>query len=621
MSFLWPWALAGAVLVPVLLGIYYLRQRARRRMVPSLLLWAQQTPRQASGRRWQTLETSRLLILELLLLALLILSAMGPWLPTEGAAFPLVVVLDDSLSMAAGDDESPLIQGREALQRELRQGRYGEVHWLLAGSEPRRLEVAGGLASGNQLPEAWQGRAAAADLERGLELARDVGGPEGHILVITDHLPDVDVAAPGLRWWAFGEARGNVAWVGASRRPGTSEDHVLVEVQNFSPEPVMRSLELTAVSADGTTLDGVDLARLAPDRLELEPGERRLLRWRVPRTLGLGVRLKGGMDAMEVDDGIVLLPTDPSPVRVRLHLQPGAVRDLLRRTLVSSGVAHLVNDDDAPVDLEVWGPGGAPGETSEAPWTVVLGVGAGKSRPFVGPFVLDTQHALAEGLALEGVVWSAGAADSTAGTVAGLPTAARAVVSAGDIPLLIDHGPGSGGTRRIDLRWQADLSNLQRTPNWPILWWNLLEACRQQRPGVEPRNGRLGSAVRFRPHPQDTSVRLLLPGGERRSLPVDGASPSGLEVPAEQLGLHRLEADDVTYGFVVNALAPGESDLRRAASDRLGSRHRERGARGRHSLLPYGILLALALSALHLAWSGGRRRAHADGKGPGGRAA
>ena len=590
-SFLWPWTLWGAVLLPALLAIYYLRRRARRRTVPSLLLWAQQPPRRAAGRRWQRLETSRLLILELLLLALLVLSALGPWLPTDHADRPLVVVLDDSLSMTAGGDDSAMVRGRRALDRELRQGRHGEVHWLLAGRQPQRLEV-----QGRRVPDAWRGGAPSADLGRSLQLARELGGPEARVLVITDGLPDDDIAAPWLRWWAFGTPRGNAAWVGASRRPGSDEDHVLLEVRNFSTQRVSRSVELVALSAEGEPLVDIDLNPLQPDPLELGPEERRLLRWRVPRGLGLQVQLAPS-DAQELDDQVVLLPSAAAPVAVRLNLEPGPTRDLLRRTLLASGLARLIPAQvDAVVDLEVWGPGRTP-QTTGAPWVVVLGAGGGEPKPYVGPFVLDTQHPLAEGLALEGVVWSAGGA-----SLNDLPLSARPVVSAGDVPLLIDRGP-VGGSHRVDLRWQPRLSNLQRTPNWPILWWNLLDTCRQQRPGVTPRNGRLDGMMHFRPHPDAKAAQLELPDGERRTLRLDGRPADGFELPIEQAGWHRLEAGESSHAFVVNALAPDESDLSRAASGRLGSWDEAQGAAGRLHLLPYGVLLALILSILHLAWS------------------
>ena len=101
MVFAWPWAFLGLAALPALAVIYWLRQRAQRLPVSSLLLWRDAPPSREGGRRFERFEAPPLFFVELLILALLVLAAAGPRVPTPDSHRPLVAVLDDSFSMQA----------------------------------------------------------------------------------------------------------------------------------------------------------------------------------------------------------------------------------------------------------------------------------------------------------------------------------------------------------------------------------------------------------------------------------------------------------------------------------------------------------------------------------------
>src|SRR5262245_50728820 len=112
-----PWALLGLLALPVLVGIYWLRNRFRPLPVSSLMLWADQRESRAGGPRLRRPQTPLLFFLELLAILLLVLAATGPSADTTMSARPLVVVLDDSFSMRAGGNESPRRQALKALMK------------------------------------------------------------------------------------------------------------------------------------------------------------------------------------------------------------------------------------------------------------------------------------------------------------------------------------------------------------------------------------------------------------------------------------------------------------------------------------------------------------------------
>ncbi len=142
---------------------------------------------------------------------------------------------------------------------------------------------------------------------------------------------------------------------------------------------------------------------------------------------------------------------------------------------------------------------------------------------------------------------------------------------------------------------------MQRTPNWPILWWNLLEWRALSVPGVRSANLRLGGEAAVGLTVATGEAELELPDGSTRRLAARGGQ---LAIPAEQLGIHRLRHGGRTDRWAVNALAATESDLRRAASGRWGSWSDQAAARWEVRSVAWVLLLvASAGLVLHLAWS------------------
>ena len=115
-----PLALLGLATLPVLVAIYILRNRSRIQPVSSLMLWVDRRVAPEGGTRIEKFRPSMLFWLEFLSLLLLVLAAASPFVPTSSAARPLVVVLDDSFSMLAGNPDSPRKRASEALLDELR---------------------------------------------------------------------------------------------------------------------------------------------------------------------------------------------------------------------------------------------------------------------------------------------------------------------------------------------------------------------------------------------------------------------------------------------------------------------------------------------------------------------
>src|SRR5438067_5892190 len=106
-TFLNPWtaALAGAIVIPSLLILYFLKLRRREMAVSSTLLWRKAIQDLQVNAPFQRLRRNLLLLLQLLLLALLCLALSRPVANfTPGAAKLTVILLDRSASMSAIED-------------------------------------------------------------------------------------------------------------------------------------------------------------------------------------------------------------------------------------------------------------------------------------------------------------------------------------------------------------------------------------------------------------------------------------------------------------------------------------------------------------------------------------
>jgi hypothetical protein len=536
-----PWALLGLAAIPALAAIYFLRSRSRPVPVSSHMLWMDLTRARQGGRVLKRMELPLLLVLETVALALLALAAAGPHLPTAAAARPLVIVLDDSFSMLAGDEQSPRNLASRELDRVLRTEPNTSVSFILAGAEPQVLGDA--VRAADVTPArlaAWRCQSPTATLEAAVALASTIVGSRARTLVLTDQAPPRDLSGGRILWRAYGEPRPNLAIVNAARQAHEGRERCLVEVANFSP--LARQAAVTLAGDGG--------APLAKRDVHLAPHEKAPLFFDLPAgTPAIAATLPP--DALALDNRATLLPAAARPVRVTMMIGNPALRKALSRAVAAAtSMARLVGED---ADLVITDGGPLPSpERAALAWS--LQVTADKeAEAFVGPFVMDRTHPLAAGLELGGEIWAAAKTQPLPGPV---------VIAAGNTPLLTDTEHRSG-RHDLRLRLSPDLSTLPGSSNWPVLVWNVLNYRAANLPGTRQPNVRLGVDVKITAPAEAKAAQIRSPDGATRDTPVhDGA----ILAKADQCGVFEVRTGTETYAFAANALAPGESDLASATS-------------------------------------------------------
>ena len=567
----YPLALFALATVPALAAIYLLRNRFRRRQVSSLVLWRFRVQAKSGGAKIHRLQLPLLFFLELLALVLLVTAATGPHWKLPQSARPLIVVLDDSFSMRAVRDKvSAQARAKDFLKELFRRQPPPSTRLILAGTEPRSLgSTAKSWREVDELLPQWKCWSPGAAIDSAITLAVELGKQQANILVLTDHKPaDEKISNPRLEWLAFGAALDNFAIVNASRTAFGEQDRCLLEIANFSSGA--RSTRLIVQAGSNAAQSSL---------ISLGARESQRLVFNIP-SAAPSLRATLEADSLAEDNEVQLLPPIRKRVRVQVALSNENLSALVNRTLDATGLREAISENPELVIHETDSPVG-----SNA-WSLVWSTFAA-TNAFTGPFVVDTSHALAEGIALDGVVWAAAAATNSPGDVP--------VILAGNTPLLSVREDAID-RRHLVLNLNPELSTLQNTPDWPILFWNILSWRISEMPGLKESNTRLGAEVNLKTTGE--AVTVTQPDGETKSFPKTGGELA-LETPMP--GIYSVVVGQATNRFSVNALAADKSDLSACASGQWGkwSEDTERRLEEASAVWIFG-LLALALLTTHL---------------------
>jgi hypothetical protein len=532
---------------------------------------------------------------------------------------PLIIVLDDSFSMrAVTDNTSAQARAKEYLQKLYRIQPPPSTRVLLAGTEPRLLGSQ--VHTWNEVEkilEQWTCHAPSAAIDSALTLAAELGKKQANVLVLTDQAPPgKKISNTLLHWRAFGLPADNTAIINASRTALGGEDRCLLEIANFSSKPGEAKLAVQTGSNSVQT-----------STLSFAPNEQKRLVFNLPSAVPmLTAALEA--DALSDDNQVQLLPPIRKRVRVRIALANAASSALLERALEASGLRAAVSESpelvihDSPatfISSNAWslhwisdGESGHSAAGAAAGSAAVQERDSGGETPpkpagedaratdaratvaYTGPFVMDSSHPMAEGLSLQGVVWAAIPMTNPPGTVP--------VILAGNIPLLFAR-EDIFGRRELTLNLNPDLSTVQNTPDWPVLFWNLLNWRIAQLPGLRENNCRLGSEAILKTTGEPVSVTW--PDGMMKHFPRTGDQLS-LETPLP--GLYSVVMGTTTNSFVANSLAADESNLSQCTTGEWGQWKNENERRFEEASLVWLIGLAvLTVLVTHLFLSSGKK--------------
>lgn len=572
-----PLMLLGFLALPVLAAVYWLRSRSRRAVVSSLAFWIDQRRPRRGGRILHRMQAPLAFFLELLAIAMLVSAAAGPALLKRDVVRPLTVVLDDSYSMQARRGATSARDRAEtALTEELRKNNY-VARFILSGARPRLIgQTVRDPDRAEEVFTQWTGQSPTADLPAAITLATEVGDRTTRILVLSDQPPKMELESSQIQWWAFGEKLPNMAFTAATRNRGVENERVLLELACLADSPGQSKMNIRCSERNEVTTSLVELEGGATKQIFLDLP---------PDSPVLSASIDA--DALEIDNQVLLLPESAKPLRVSIDISDKDLRRAVVHALEATGGTIIVSERP---ELVVCNKSGA---TNGDAWRMEI-LGDKEAAAYAGPFVIDHNNALAEGLSLQSVIWSA----SPKSQPAGLP-----IVMAGNVPLLTES-EDVAGRRCLRMNLAPEQSNLHDSPDWPILFANIVKWRRGGLPGVAAPNVRLGQTLDVVLEKEAGQVEVVSPDETTRKLEVHGRR---IATSADRVGLHAIKTFDAEYLFSCNTISRDESDLTDCRSGCWGSWNESPIYQDRQVSLSWVFLVvAIVAMATHLAVIGKR---------------
>lgn len=590
MYFANPWGLIGLLALPVIVGIHLFRRRFPVLHVAGAHLWGAETRVADAGRRRDRLPITASLLLELLAALLLTLALADPRMDETDAVVHLVAVLDDSASMQAIPPGKPFIRDQavsELRRRAAQSGREARLTLVRTGIHPTLVGTRGmDWTAAAAALSSWAPSATQHGFQPAWDEALQLVGDDGRFLFLTDAPPPATAAPPqGMEMHAFGSPLPNLAFASARWTPGGAAEpgRVFLRVANYGREAT--DVRITGQSG-GQPVFTQTLALPPQTELPVEVA--------APAGLGqLDVSLASPTDPLAVDNRVTLIEPQPRIVRVAVDLPIDSPESqLVMKALDALPDWRLVETEQA--DLIVGDAALLPASGLSAWW---FGIGPinrseafrKQSADLIGPYLIERQHPLLDGLSLGGVVW---------GGVQPNDLRLSPLISV-DKSILLGRIEGTSTTAWL---MNVDLarSNLGESPDWPILLANLVELRRDALPGLRRWNYRLGEAVQFRaPESPESAGELAVvtPSGRRRALVRDREEI--VDLPAlEEPGVYQVLSGNERFAqFAVNFIDVEESKLTGLQTD-----HREPPTRYEPSKIsldnPFSWLIVLAILSI-----------------------
>jgi len=563
MNLLVPAALAFALIIPIILLLYFMRPKRQERTVASTLLWQQALQDMQASRPWQRLRMTPLLLLQLLAAVIIVLVLARPAVfASSSISGDTIIILQASASMQATDVTPNRFEDARSEIADIIDN-LGPTDRLSLITMARTPQVLIADSNDKTLLTAALQRARVtnqdADLEQALSLANSLvaGRTNMQVLVVGDgHVSNTDKAmlVPfSVRYLRIGTDAPNVALLTLSSRTLSGRLVAFAQVANYSSQQRAIPVELYA-----------DSHLVSVQTITLAPQGTGAVQWNAlaPTTRFLHAKIDS-QDAMTIDHeawavvggsqkGRALLVTKGNMfLRAALALQPDV--DLSETTpaqYVNTGGYDLtIFDNFVPPSL----PDGALFFVNPPPGSYIFGtagqpihvsrVGPGDDRlNLLDSVDLSSIHTLQTSHPLKPASWE------------------QSIITAPETPLLI---AGETNNRRVAvLGFDLHDSDLGLQPSFPILIHNLTDWFLPQ---PVPGDGQVvaGNPVTIQAWPGADQIVITSP--DQQGTTVGPPFPVLPYNRTNQIGVYqvtqRVHGQQLHGAFTVNLFDPTQSKL------------------------------------------------------------
>lgn len=519
----------GAMLL--LLAIYWFRRRARTVKVSSLIFWQVYKTPAEGGHKAMVNRPPILFWLELLIILLLVASAAAPRMILGNRLMPLVIILDDSISMQAGVGKTPQQAAKEFIASEILAKDLFRVTLINSSARPAVLgqrDMSAGEALRNL--EHWRCKAMVSHIDAAITYAQQTVSDASMIVVVTDGAPPESLGG-NIAWHSFGNPMANMAITGANRYASANVDRCYFEFANFATQTARLQARIFN-SANNQLYHQVDLS--------LGAGARHRVRFNLSE-LDQTIEAQIVDDLVAFDNHAWLLPVRKKPVRVKTVIASELLQNRLHTALEATGIS--VMSDNEP-ELIISDSHIAKPMASSMRFLI-----ASEPRIIPDNIYVSKGHPLTEGLPAAKGRWAVDPHFSPKG----FP-----LISSDNLVLVAiaeDGRPFPQITMNMTPRYSAIVD----TVFWPVFFHNLLNYVIRARPGPKGSNYRLGTAVEVKGSLGASSANMVSPANVETVQPL---SRSQTVFELEEAGIHQLHVGDQSWSIAGNPIMPQESDLR-----------------------------------------------------------
>lgn len=539
--FTFPWGLLALFSVPVILLLHFFRERRKIRRIGGLYLWEFAAIKLPAGRRFDKFINNLPLFFQLLAAILLSLLIAGLDIPQTGTTRHYTIILDDSLSMQAGNEKSPWNKAKVLIRDWV--DKKDRFTIIASGLQPRVLD--GPFASSVELANAlnrWTPQSPRCELDKAVNLASKFVTGEEKILFITDEAHQAEPFEKILEIYALGSPVSNSCISFADRvRIYPGKDKIFLSLQLFDN----REKEVDLVARIQNQIVFQEKLKLIPEKIHALSFE----------TDGVRETLEIVLDEDELsaDNSAILPPVIIKPVPV-YFAGFGDFSDYFKKAFLSVPYTILVEEADRARLVFTTQQDYSPSNANLRVYSFPETAEPDKANLAQGrDIVFEHTNPLTENLSLEGVLWPYLPVNFT-------PTELP-LISHWNQPLLfLESQKAALKNYHVNLLW--DRTNIYRHPAWPTLVLSMVEECRAAIPGLNRSGFRVGEEIPIRLEPDEKKKTIF-------RLVKDGQPFAQYEEIPEMLSdlpkgrYEILQGEDHPLAsFSVNFFSPDESDLR-----------------------------------------------------------
>ena len=328
-------AIWGFLIFLGLIAIYIYKRRSRNIVVSSIMFFSRSKSTAEGGQKLHKLQTPLLFFIELLIFLFLILAIADPMSLQNGQLVPLTIVLDDSISMTAGGDNSPRNLGLKYLEDNIFSKSIYRITLVKSGAKSRiigRRDMP--PVEAENLIRNWTCDSNSSNLMESVSQALEMADEESIVIVLTDHI-NTKQTANTVKWVSFGKARDNFGITAANRISNGNNDRCFFEFTNFSNKD--RKLEAEIVNVDDNSI-----LESITDSVGAKSSRRVILKVRNQEAVVKAV-IKN--DEIAYDNEAVLFPVKRNKLRVRISLKDKLLEESVKKAVLATELAKISSDN------------------------------------------------------------------------------------------------------------------------------------------------------------------------------------------------------------------------------------------------------------------------------------